>query len=189
MAKLWKPKHIRSIKIVSALTAGTITTAAGLTTFFTGTTGNTNGIQAFSKSLTIAVPESTAEMVSFLGLDSSSFQNAELEEKPFDVGGVSGTLVLNDSEVLETFFYGTGTAISTTFRRYQPGILSSAGRPDVSILIDIYDSVSLKTVSCVLTNAKITKLGDIKISGPDSHFEVEFNAVCLPRDFYLEITK
>ena len=189
MAKLWKPKHIKSVKIISALSAGTITTAAGLNTFFTGTTGNVNQVQAFSKSLTVAVPEGAVEMVNFLGIDSSSFQNAELEEKPFDVGGISGTLVLNDTEVLETLFYGSGTAISTTYRRYQPGILSSSGRPDVAILVDIYDAVSLKRVSVVLNNAKVTKLGDIKISGPDSHFEVEFNAVCLPRDFYIEFAK
>lgn len=189
MAKLWKPKHIKSVKVIAALSAGTITTTAALSTFFTGTTGNTNGIQAFSKSLTIAVPEGAVDKVDFLGVDTGNFQNAELEEKPFDVGGMSGTLVLHDSEIFETMFYGSGTAISTTHQRYQPGILSASGRPDVAILIDIYDAVSLKEVEVVINNAKITKLGDIKISGPDSHFEVEFNAVCLPRDFYIEYKK
>ena len=186
MAKLWKPKHIRSVKIALA-SAITITGSAALNTFFTGTTGNTNMVQAFSKTLTIAVPEGAVDKVDFLGVDTNSFQYAELEDKPFDVGGISGTLVLNDDEVLETFFYGTGTAVSTTHMRYQAGILSASGRPDIAILVDIYDPVSSKEVECVITNARITKLGDIKISGPDSHFEVEFNAVCLPRDFYLEV--
>jgi hypothetical protein len=44
-------------------------------------------------------------------------------------------------------------------------------------------------VNVVLDKAYITKLGDVKIAGPDGSFEVDFNAVCLPRNFYIEFKK
>lgn len=190
MAKLWKAGEVKAVKITSTLP--TITTAAALDTFFTGTTGTTNSIQGYAKNVTIAIPESSLEIVNFLGVDSNGFQNGELEEKPYTNGGFSGTLVLNDVTVLEPLYYGTATAISTTHERYQAGKLNSTGRPKVAILLNLDNGLTagdLKEINFVLTNAYISKLGDVKISGPDSHFEVEFEAICMPRDFYFEITK
>jgi hypothetical protein len=53
----------------------------------------------------------------------------------------------------------------------------------MAILLNLENADASKEINFVLTNAYITKLGDVKISGPDSHFEVEFEAICLPRDF------
>lgn len=188
MAKIWKPKEIKSIKFAAA-SGVTITTAAALDTFFTGTTATSDNVQAYAKNVTIAVPEGAVDKVDLLGIDSNGFQNMELDEKPFDLGGISGTLVLHDIEVLETFFYGTATAIGTTHHRYQPGNLNSTGRSEVAILLNLNYPTSgtvTKEVNVALDNAWVTKLGDIKISGPDGHFEVDFNAICLPKDFYIE---
>ncbi len=185
MAKLWKAGEIKNLKMQSTLPA--ITTAAALDTFFsTGSTTNLS-VQAYAKNVTIAIPESAVEIVNFLGVDSNNFQNAELEEKPYTNGGFSGTLVLNDITVLEELYYGTATEISTTHDRFQAGKLSSAGRPKMAILLNLENADASKEINFVLTNAYITKLGDVKISGPDSHFELEFEAICLPRDFYFEI--
>lgn len=191
MAKLWKPKEIKNIKFALS-SAVTITSAAALDTFFIGTDAFTDNVQAYAKNVTIVVPEGAIERLDLLGVDSNYFQNAELDMKPFDLGGMSGTLVLQGDEVLETFFYGTATAISTTHERYQPGKLSSAGRKEISILMNLDDAlggVTTKEVNVVLDKAYITKLGDVKIAGPDGSFEVDFNAVCLPRNFYIEFKK
>jgi hypothetical protein len=187
MAKLWKAGEIKSIKISSTLP--TITTAAALDTFFTGTTGASNSVQAYAKDVTIAVPDSAIEVVNFLGVDANGFQNSELEEKPYSNAGFSGTLVLNDTEVLEALYYGTKSTMTlTTYNRYQAGRLNSTGRPEIAILVNLENVAGTKEINFVLNHAYITKLGDVKISGPDSHFEVEFEAVCLTRNFYYEIT-
>jgi hypothetical protein len=188
MAKIWKPKEIKSIKIAAA-SGITITTSAALDTFFTGTTATSDNIQAYAKNVTLAVPEGAIDKIDLLGIDSSGFQNMELDEKPFDLGGISGTLVLHSVEILETFFYGTATTISTTHKRYQAGKLTTTGRPEVAILVNLNAPISgtvTNEVTVALDNAWITKLGDIKIAGPDGHFEVDFNAICLPKDFYIE---
>jgi len=191
MAYLWKPGKISAIKIAAAITAPDAT--SDLSTEITGTTNTYENVQAYAKNVTVAIPEGAADKVDFLGVDSGGFQNAELEDKPFDNGGISGTLVLHSVEVLEAFYYGTGTAATgtgVTGKTYRPGILTSAGRPDVAILLTLDNELTTtnkKKINILLNNARITKLGDVRISGPDSHFEVDYTATCLTRDFYLQV--
>jgi len=190
MAYLWKPGKISSIKIANAISAPDAT--GDLSTEITGTSETFENVQAYAKNVTVAIPEGAAEKQDLLGVDSNGFQNAELEDKPFENGGISGTLVLHSVAVLEKFYYGTGTSATdtgVTGTTYRPGILTSAGRPDVAMILTLdngLSSTSKRKINFLLNNARITKLGDVKISGPDSHFEVEFTATCLPRDFYAQ---
>jgi hypothetical protein len=182
---LWKAGNIK--KFIATATCPTISgTTSTLESYFTtGSTGAQN-IQGRAKNVTIAIPDSAVDIVNFLGVDANGFQNAELEAKPFSGGGMSGTLVLDDIDVLEALFYGTATSITGGLSRYQAGKLTSAGRPRIALLLHLENLDASKKLSFVLNNANISKLGDVKISGPDSHFEVEFEAICLPKDFYFE---
>jgi len=185
MAKLWKPGEIK--KFIATSTCPNITgTASTLESYFTTGSNGAQNIQARAKNVTIAIPDSAVEVVNFLGVDTNGFQNAVLEEKPYSNGGMSGTLVLDDVDVLESLYYGTATVITGGLNRFQAGKLTTAGRPSIGILMHLENSDASKKVSFVLNNAYITKLGDVKISGPDGHFEVEFEAICLPKDFYFE---
>lgn len=185
MAKLWKPGEIK--KFIATSTVPTISgTTNTLDTYFTTGTEGYKNIQGRAKNVTIAIPSSEVEIVNFLGTDTNGFQNSELEEKPYTNGGMSGTLVLDDIDVLESMFYGTATSITGGLNRFQAGKLTTAGRPKIALLLHLENLDASKKISFVLNNAYITKLGDVKISGPDSHFEVEFEAICLPKDFYFE---
>jgi len=191
MAYLWKPGKISAIKVATAITSPDA--SGDLSGEISGTTNTYENLQAYAKNITVAIPAGACEKVDLLGVDSSGFQNAELEDKPFENGGISGTLVLHDVAVLESFYYGDGTSATdtgVTGKTYRPGILTSSGRKDSAILMTLNNGLSTtsnKKINVLLNNARITKLGDVKISGPDGHFEVEFEATCLPRDFYFQI--
>ena len=175
MAKVWKARET-TVKIDEAADV-TITELAALDTFFSSGTA----IEGKMKNVTIVVPEGDVEKIDLLGVDTNSFQNAELDDKTFGLAEISGTLLVDSGEVLETFAYGTGTAISTTHTRYQAG---DGNRPDVAILVNLDDGTF--AVNIVLDNARITKLGDIRLDAPDGHWEVDYTAKCLPRDYYEE---
>jgi len=190
MAYLWKPGKISAIKLATAISS--VDDSADLSGEISSSSETYENVQARAKNTTIAIPEGSIDKVDFLGVDSNSFQNAELEEKSFSNAGISGTIVLDNVEVLESFYYGDGTSATDTDvsgKTYQAGILSSSGRKESAILITLDNgstTTSKKKLNFLLNNAKITKLGDVKLSGPDSHFEVDFEATCLPRDFYMQ---
>lgn len=173
MVKVWRARDV-VCKYSSDIT---VTTAAAIDTFFsTGT-----AFEALLKTVTISEPEGTVEKIDLLG-ETSGFQNAELEDKPWSLAKISGTLVHPGDEGLEIVSYGAGTAISSTHTRYQPG---NDGRPlTTAFLVNLDDGTD--EVSVVLDNARVTKLGDRTIGGADGHVEQSFEAVCLPKDFYVE---
>jgi len=203
---LWKPKDVAAVKVALSSTI-TITAAAALDTFFTGTTETYDQLQAYMKDITVAVPEGSIELMNFLGVDSNYVQNTALDEKPYTLAGISGTITIpktnaggvtsNDSDIetVEKFFFGDSTDIPTsspTHLRYQPAKLSSTGRKEISILVTFNNGQSgdnEREINVVLDKAKITKLGDIKMTGADGNLEVEFNAVCRPNDFMYEVSK
>lgn len=190
MAYLWKPGKISAIKLATAISS--VDDEADISGEISGTSNTYENTQAYMKNTTVAIPAGAVEKQDLLGVDTNGFQNAELEDKPFENATISGTLVLHNVEVLETFYYGDGTTATdtgVTGTTYQAGILSSSGRKDCAILMTLDNGLtttSKKKINVLLNNARITKLGDVKISGPDSHFEVDFEATCLPRDFYMQ---
>lgn len=195
--KLWKAKETKVyLDLSSALfSGGAPATGTQLETQFTASSSE-DQVQAYMKNVTVVEPESDMEMTSFVGVDSAGFQNAELDEKPFTLGQLSGTIVLPDSKLFERLYEGgTGTTLGTdvAYTRWQPGIL--ANRPKISALVQLRNltgglgggtSTLVRAKSFLLHNAWMTKFGDIKLSDPEGHWESEIMIKCLPRDFYVE---
>lgn len=175
MAKVWKARDA----VVKIGTAYTATSGTALHTTMTGG----SAIEGNLKSVTIVEPEGAVDKIDLLGEDSNGFQNAELEDKPFSLAKISGTLVHPGDEVLETFAYGVGTAVGATgYTRYQVG---AGARPtNVGILVNLDDGTD--AVNVAMLNLRFTKIGDRSIGGADGHFEQQFEATCLPKDFYVE---
>jgi len=186
MTKVWKARET-VIKIDAAADVS-IDNSAALDTFFS----NGTAITAYAKNVTIVEPEGAVEKIDLLG-ETSNFQNAEFDEKPYGLASISGTLVQiggepSSGDILEHFAFGAGTAISTTHTRFQAGSSESGKtRVDCAVLVNLSDGTN--EVNIVLDNAKVTKLGDRRISGPDGHWEQDFTIVCLPKDFYIELKK
>ena len=196
---LWRAPHAE-VKIDLASNV-TIAASAALDTFF-GSTATT--ISAYMKNISVVVPEGDVEQINFLGV-TSSFQNSNLDQKPFGMGEVSGTLILKRPTSADTYtemlidtpaagnpthlFFGEGTdipAAGTTHRRYQAGSITTGDfdRPESAWLINITDGT--EETNIVLDNAFVTKYGEVKIDGADGHWEVDVNVKCKNSDFYME---
>ena len=169
--KVW---HAREA-VVKMGTSVTITGAAALDTFF----GAGSAVTGVMKDITITEPNSDVDQIDLLGNDSLGFQNVEGEMKPYGMAEVSGTMILPGDEVVEGYMYPAGSAIAGTHTRYQ--VTGTRVKP--AILLNLDDGTD--EVSVVLDDSWITAR-DVKVTGPDGHFECTFNAKCLPRDFYLE---
>lgn len=156
------------------------------------------------KNLTITPPKGETEKVDLLGTESTTtgagvpstgvFQNAMFDEKPWSEGTLSGTMILtahNDGTAAKlpdflNLATGTGQAVSTTYHRHTFGD-STASQVRVlvgCILLNLDNNVEQVTV---VVNAPHVNLGDIKPTGAGGHYELDFEAKCLPKDFIIEI--
>ena len=164
--------------VIRHAAAITVNTTQALDTQIATTAFETN-----VKNLTIVEPEGAIDKIDLLG-ETSGFQNAELDFKPFGLATISGTLILRGDEVLEATASGSGYDWGT-HTRHQAGD-STAGKTRVAsaFLVNLDDSTD--EVNLLLNNAWVTKMGDKRISGADGHWEQDFNAVCLPKDYYVE---
>lgn len=156
------------------------------------------------KNLTVTPPKGEVEKVDLLGTESTTtgagvistgvFQNAIMDEKPWSNGKISGTLILtahNDGGAAKlpdfiNLATGTGQAISTTYHRHTFGD-STASQARVltgAILLNMDNNVEQATA---VLNAPYVNLGELKPTGADGHYEIDFEAECLPKDFVLEI--
>lgn len=138
-------------------------------------------ISGSTKDLTLTVPEGAVEMENFLGEDANGFQNAKFNESAFAEGMAEGTFVVEGDEILESLAFGSGTAVTGGFTRYQPG---DGSRVLTGALLLNLDNGS-EEVNVVLNNVVIN-IGEIKPTGTDGHWEMGFSAKCLPADFYIE---
>jgi hypothetical protein len=182
MADVWLAKDC-TLKIVDADNIY-IDSSTVLSTEFTNATGGATSFHAYAKDVTITEPEGSVDKIDLVGVDGNSFQNAVLDHKPYGLARITCTMVLDGDESLETFVYGSGTAIeagATDYVRYQA---KSANRQPCAILVNLNDGTD--EISFVLDEAIIIDLGDRKLSGADGHWEMELEAVCLPKDFYIE---
>lgn len=156
------------------------------------------------KNLTITPPTTESEQVPLLGTSSTTvgdgvpstgvFQNALQDFKNTTNGSISGTLALtlaNDGSnaVMPDFINmatGTGQEISTTHHRHTFGD-STAGQEQLLTggIFLVFDNGS--TAGVVLLVNPTVNLGDIKPTGADGHFEIDFTANCLPCNFVLEV--
>lgn len=182
----------------SARTA-TIKISNSAVTFDTGTllaseTYSTGTINE-AKNITVTPPKSEIEIIPLLGETAQSIgngipvgitsQNAVLDEKNWSKAIVTGTLVLDGDEIIEAMTSGSGTSISGGLTRYALGD-SASGKTRVKIgalMIDF--SNGSEQVTVVLSNVYFN-MGEVKPTGADGHFEMDFEASCLPEDFALE---
>ena len=155
----------------------TMGTGSDLKTLF----GTATDVSAAAKNVTVSPPETAWELQSFLGT-ASSFQNQMLDEKPVGLASFSATLILDEDEILEGFLDTTATS-PTGYSRYQIGNNTS---PEIAILVSISDGSDY--VNIAFDDARITKWGDVRISGPDGHWEQDIAATCLCSDFFWEYT-
>lgn len=156
------------------------------------------------KDISVSPPKGEVEKVDLLGVESTTtgagvmstgvFQNAMMDEKSWTNGTVSGTMILtahNDggSALLPDFLdlaTGAGQAISTTYHRHTFGD-STSGQARVltgCFLLNLDNGVEHLTVAL---NAPFVNWGDIKPTGADGHWEVEFELTSLPKDFVIEV--
>ena len=158
----------------------TITALAGLETFF----GTSTTISGVAKNITITAPDVAQDKEDFLG-ETSNFQNQSFHEKPVSEAKATFTMKFTHDSAIWELIGGSGTAISTTHTRYQVGS-SETGKTkvDVSILFTLVNSDG--TTNIVLDNAKLTKHGDLKLSGADGYWEQDIEITCLAKDYYEE---
>lgn len=143
-------------------------------------------VTAAVKSLTITPPETAWEKQDLMGkLSGASFQNQLLDEKPVGNATLTGTLVLGEDETVENIISGTWASSPSGYTRYQYGS-DETSRGTVAACVTLISPVLTEEVSFAFDNARFTKLGDTRISGPDSHWEQDFTVTCLAKDFYYE---
>jgi len=138
-------------------------------------------VAAATKNITVTPPETGWEKQDLLGQNSNGFQNQLLDEKPVGMATVTGTLVLGEDETLEDFALSGTVTSPSGYTRY------SIGRNNDTVVkacITVADSTN--GVSFGFDNARFTKWGDVRIAGPDGHWEQDFTIICLTKDFNYE---
>ena len=149
--------------------------------------GNLTSPTAFSgsaKNVTVTPPEGAVEKVDLMG-ETSGFQNQEIEEKPFGMATITGTILLENEyqsdELLEEWVDtgAVGTSSASQWYRFRVG---DGGRTQCAIVVKLSDGTH--EAQFMLNNAYLTKIGDKKISGADGHWEMDFEATCLAENYY-----
>jgi len=149
-----------------------------------------------AKNVTVTIPKSEVELVPLLGETAqvigsnipvaTTAQNCIIDEKNYGMSQITGTLVLKGDEDFEPMIFGSGTQIATnTYTRYGMGDSASGKKRVVvgSILVDLNNGS--ENVSVAMANISMN-LGDMKPTGADGHWEVDFDGSCLPENTALE---
>ena len=118
-----------------------------------------------------------ADIIHLLGT-TSSFQNAEMEEKPAGLCEISGTIVVPGDEVMETEIFGSGTAAGGSHTTYRIGTV-----PSLKLAVLLNQDDGTDELNFAFTNAVLTEYSP-KFTGADGHLEASVTFKCLPRDFY-----
>lgn len=155
---------------------------------------STTATLASVKNITIAIPKGEIEQIPLLGETTSSIgagipntsvsQNAFLDEKNFGLCVVTGTLVVRGDEDFEAMIVGAGTSV-TGGTRYTFGDSQSSKKrvTDGALIIDLDNGTQIVTFA--LGNVYMN-FGELKPTGADGHFEIDFEATCLPENFGYE---
>ena len=125
------------------------------------------------------------------GVTPGVFQNMMMHQNSTTNWKVTGTLMfIGDEQFSHILGLGTTQAISGSpaGTRYAMGDFAAGGAYKQNFLGGIraiYNNTS-EEVTVMLTNVFITKPGDIKPTGADGHFEMDFEGECLPKDGAIE---
>lgn len=173
--------HARESTVKFSTSAISIATTGPIDADFTGSA------EGQVKDLTITPPEGTVEKIDFLG-ETSGFQNAIYNEGSFGIAKVSGTLTMSGDEQIIAFMGGSsGTSVTGGYTRYQFGLSTATKTRQTTGAILLNLENGSEELSFVLNNVMFTKIGDVKATGTDGHWEVAFEAECLPSNFYWEV--
>jgi len=162
------------------------------------------------KNLTITPPTSEVAKIDLWGSDSldtigsavpniGTFQHQALEEKSWSEARITGTAVSSHDELgvttpagnsFEVMFGGSGQDVADdpAFTRYPYGDVLDTGNPRVRVgnIIIVYNNgAGIKNIA--MANVIVQKMGDEKLTGADGHWEFDFEAVCLAKDFAKEL--
>ena len=162
------------------------------------------------KNITVSPPMSEVEKIDLWGSDSldtigsgvpvsGTFQHQALNEKSWSEARVTGTAVLSHDELGETtpagdswqvLFSGNGldVADNPAFTRYVYGDMNTTSQQRLRVgnLIFVWNNGS-GIANASMANVIVQKMGDIKLTGVDGHWEFDFEAVCLAKDFAMEL--
>lgn len=155
--------------------------AAGTSSFAATTVLDTaasagTAVEGQFKDLSITLPVGDVEKIDLIGT-TSSFQNAELDEKPAGLAEISGTLILPGDELMESEIFGAGTAAGGTHTTYQAGL---ATRTKVEFMLNLDDGTD--EVNFAFDNVVVTEYNPSLNS--DGHMEASFTGKCLPKDCF-----
>ena len=151
------------------------------------------------KDITVTTPKGEVEMVNLLGQEtttvgasvpaSGNFQNAVYDQKSWSDASMTCTMVLTGDETnlpdFITLATGTGTSLGSYHRHTFGDSTSSHTRNSAGAVVLVLDNGSEEVN--VLMNTPYLNLGDIKPTGMDGHFEIDFEAKCLPKNFVIDI--
>ena len=174
-------KPFRAVNTTVEYSTSPVTTVDTDTTFAEQVSATLSGVTANMKNVTVSEPEGPVEKIDLLGKDSNDFQNALMEEKPYGLATVSGTMVLDDDEQLEGMI-DDPVAITSGYTRRQLG----RGNRAVGAIVVRISGVSADRIYGY-NNVYVSRIGDTRIDGADGHWEIDFEASCLPKDFYIEV--
>ena len=166
----------------------------------------TSGASIFKvKNLSITSPSSDVELINLWGEDTldtlgsavsatGTFQHQALDQKSWTLAKATFTAVLSHDELgsttpnsdsIETLFHGSAAVDITDtppFTRYVYGDSTASPMITIGTFIFVWNNGSGIANAC-MNNLRVTKMGDIKPTGADGHWEQDFEAVCLAKDF------
>ncbi len=188
---------------------GTFAYGTSAVTWDSSTQGDAESLTANVSSLknvTVVVPEQEFEKVDCLGnLQQTIGANAQtvgvatgvtpgywqcqaLIPQSIGVCTMSGTMVFTgDEQFVDILGLGTSQAITGGNTRYGVGTLTSGAALTQNFLgvLRLFLNNSSEDVNALATNVHM-KIGEVKPTGADGHYEAEFEAMCLAHDFALE---
>jgi len=151
------------------------------------------------KNITVTPPKGETEIVHLIGQSATtvgagvpatgSFQNNVFDEKSFGEASMTCTLVVSGSEAhLPDFIRlatGTGTDVSSYKRHTFGDTTTNKTRNKDGAVILVLDNGYERMD--ILLNEPYFNVGDVKPTGMDGHFEIDFEAKCLPQDFVIDV--
>lgn len=129
------------------------------------------------KDFSITLPNADVDKIDLLGV-TSSFQNAELEEKPAPLAEMSGTIIVPGDELMEGEIWGSGTAAGGTHTTYQPGLSTKI---KLALMLNVDDGTD--EINWAGTDMQCTQY-DPSFTGADGHVEASVTFKCLPKNLF-----
>ena len=160
------------------------------------------------KNLNITPPMSEVEKIDLWGEDlldtigsnvlvTGTFQHQAVDEKSWTLARVTFTLVMSGDEAgsttpngdsLETLFHGSSqidVADVPAFTRMVYGDSTTSARIVVGNLGFVWNN-GTQIKNCQMSKVIVTKMGDMKPTGADGHWEQDCEAVALHNNFTIE---